>query len=402
MDTLNNISDHIHNGNMDDLEYTEFMAEYLPIFIYLLILGVVGTIGNFHVLLVYSLRYKPSNHRIFILCLAVVDFCSCTVSIPFEMYDIRHRYTFTASWACKVFRFLNHTTSVSSGFLLGLIALERFRKACQPTKCQMTVKQAKISCILTVLFSSILAIPAVVIYGANVSDTFHPGVLGSDCTSLNKYKSFFKIYSGALLLFATCVFIICIIVYVFVGKVLYRQMQFRKKLQLRRSKLNALSSVSLNARCSTTKLTNGSMASLDKIEIEEDPSSVNNDHLKINKNISGNIHGSQLQKKKTKISRSRRITLMFLVATSVSYLCYLPNTVFSVVKVFDKEAFHAVTVKLGASVYIFLRLYFISNVTNPIVYGFMDERFREECWTYYRRLKMRHFTCSRGAESLKS
>lgn len=172
MDTLNNISDHIHNGNMDDLEYTEFMAEYLPIFIYLLILGVVGTIGNFHVLLVYSLRYKPSNHRIFILCLAVVDFCSCTVSIPFEMYDIRHRYTFTASWACKVFRFLNHTTSVSSGFLLGLIALERFRKACQPTKCQMTVKQAKISCILTVLFSSILAIPAVVIYGANVSDTF--------------------------------------------------------------------------------------------------------------------------------------------------------------------------------------------------------------------------------------
>lgn len=143
------------------------------------------------------------------------------------------------------------------------------------------------------------------------------------------------------------------------------------------------------------------MASLDKIEIEDDPSSVNNDHLKINKNIS-NIHGSQLQKRKTKISRSRRITLMFLVATSVSYLCYLPNTVFSVVKVFDKEAFHAITMKLGASVYIFLRLYFISNVTNPIVYGFMDERFREECWTYYRRLKVRLFTCSHGAESLKS
>lgn len=48
------------------------------------------------------------------------------------------------------------------------------------------------------------------------------------------------------------------------------------------------------------------------------------------------------------------------------------------------------------------RLYFISNFTNSIVYSFMDERFREECWTFYRRLKVGLFTCSHGAESLKS
>lgn len=398
MDPSNNTSG--QSLHLEELEYSEFIAEYLPIFIYLLILGVVGTFGNLHVLVVYYQRYNPSNHRIFILWLAAVDFFSCTVSIPFEMYDIRYRYTFTASWTCKVFRFLNHAASVSSGFLLGLIALERFRKACQPTSSQMTVKQARISCIVTLLISSILAVPAIVIYGANVSETFHPGIVGSDCTSLTKYKSYFKIYSGALLLFSTCVFVMCIIVYIFVGKVLYRQMQFRKKAQLRRNKLNALSSISLNAHCSTAKLTNGSVASLDKIEIEEDPSSINNDHLRVNKNNSGNNSGSQVQKRKTKISRSRRITLMFLVATSVSYLGYLPNTVFSVIKALNTEMFNAIALELGASVYIFLRLYFISNVTNPIVYSFMDERFREECWMYYRRFHRKLFKCCRGTETV--
>ncbi|XP_061185260.1 cholecystokinin receptor type A-like [Saccostrea echinata] len=393
MNASTNSTRHIHN--LEELEYSEFIAEYLPIFIYLLILGVVGTFGNLHVLVVYSRRYKPSNHRIFILWLAAVDFFSCTVSIPFEMYDIKYRYTFTASWACKIFRFLNHTASVSSGFLLGLIAIERFRKACQPTKVQMTLKQAKIACIITLLVSSILGVPAVVIYGANVSETFHPGILGSDCTSLTKYKSYFKIYSGALLLFSTCVFVMCIIIYIFVGKVLYRQMQFRKRAQLRRNKLNALSSYSLNAHCSTTKLaTLGSMASLDKVEIEDDPSSLNNEHLKVNKNHSGN-GVSQIQKRKTKINRSKKITLMFLVATSVSYLGYLPNTVFSVIKALDTATFTAISMKLGASVFILLRLYFISNVTNPIVYSFMDERFREECKLYYRKFKIQLLNCLR-------
>ncbi|XP_048779958.1 cholecystokinin receptor type A-like [Ostrea edulis] len=376
----------VHRHSLEKLEYSEFIAEYLPIFIYLLILGVIGTFGNLHVLVVYSQRYKPSNHRIFILWLATVDLFSCTISIPFEMYDIRYRYTFTASWACKIFRFLNHAASVSSGFLLGLIALERFRKACQPTKSQMTLKQAKIACIVILLISSFLAVPAVVIYGANVSETFHPGILGSDCTSLSKYKVYFRIYSGSLLLFSTTVFVVCIIIYIFVGKVLYRQMQFRKKAQLRRNKLNALSSFSLSAHCSTTKLANlGSMASLDKVEIEDDPSSLN-EHSRVNKYHSGNGE-PHIQKRKTKINRSRRITLMFLVATSVSYLGYLPNTVFSVIKALDTVTFNGIAMWLGASVFILLRLYFISNITNPIVYSFMDERFREECCIYYRRLK---------------
>lgn len=130
MDILNNILDYIYNGNMDDLEYIEFMVEYLFIFIYFLILGVVGIIGNFYVFFVYFLCYKLLNYWIFILCLVVVDFCLCIVSIFFEMYDIRYRYIFIVFWVCKVFWFFNYIISVFFGFFFGLIVLERFWKVC--------------------------------------------------------------------------------------------------------------------------------------------------------------------------------------------------------------------------------------------------------------------------------
>lgn len=49
--------------------------------------------------------------------------------------------------------------------------------------------------------------------------------------------------------------------------------------------------VFLNVCCLIIKLINGLIVFFDKIEIEEDLFSLNNDYLKINKNILGNIYG---------------------------------------------------------------------------------------------------------------
>lgn len=65
--------------------------------------------------------------------------------------------------------------------------------------------------------------------------------------------------------------------------------------------------------------------------------------------------------------------LMFLVVISVFYFGYLFNIVFFVIKVFDIEMFNVIVLEFGVFVYIFLCLYFISNVINLIVYSFMDE-----------------------------
>ncbi|KAK3598539.1 hypothetical protein CHS0354_005820 [Potamilus streckersoni] len=54
------------------------------------ILMLIGFVGNLHVLLIYSFRTKPSNHRIFILCLGVLDMVTCSIGMPFILVDLRY------------------------------------------------------------------------------------------------------------------------------------------------------------------------------------------------------------------------------------------------------------------------------------------------------------------------
>jgi len=86
---------------------------------------VVGIIGNLHVLVVYSLRIKPSNHRVFILVLAMIDFTTCVIGMPFILVDLAHPLTFTLTAACKILRFLNYFVATSSLMLMVVIAAER-------------------------------------------------------------------------------------------------------------------------------------------------------------------------------------------------------------------------------------------------------------------------------------
>ena len=378
---------------LKDAEYNEFLGDYLPVFVYLLVLCVIGTIGNIHVICIYHSKYKPSNHRVFILCLASVDLFCCLVSIPFEIFDIRYRYTFSESWCCSVFRTMNHIGGVGSGFLLCVIALERYRKACTPMKAQMTLRQAQIACVCTIVVSVAISLPVLYLYGSNYTDAGHPGIFGMDCTVLTERKNLFKIYSGLLLLATTTVFIICIIVYSFVGKVLYRQLKFRKNAQLGQKKRSLVlneSVISVNHTGSRRNLHKiGSQLSLDNIStdpnvIHDDESSFNNEHLKVN---NPNLSQAVSHRKRPKFDRSKRITLMFLVATSISYLSYLPNMVISVIKALDRDTYDALVTNTGAFAFILLRLYFVSNVTNPVVYSFMDDRFRFECKRLYSNVK---------------
>ncbi|KAK3087995.1 hypothetical protein FSP39_013257 [Pinctada imbricata] len=368
-------------------EYQEFLDEYLPVLGFLLLLCVMGTIGNIHVLFVYKTKYKPSNHRTFILCLAAVDLFSCIVSIPFEIFDMRYRYTFSQSWCCGVFRMLNHVGSIGSGFLLGVIALERYRKACTPMKTQISLLQARIACFVTLFVSTTLSIPAMFLYGSNYTDSGHPGIFGMDCTVLSHRYIFFKIYSGLLLIATTSVFIICIVAYIFIGKVLFRQMKFRNTVQLSQKKKSLVFNDSVvSSECASSRRNLHKIASQLSLDmttegniVHDDESSFNNDHLRVNPRNSQVV----THRKKVKFDRSKRITLMFLVATSISYVSYLPNMVISVIKALDTDSYDILVTKTGAFAFILLRLYFLSNITNPIVYSFMDDRFRSELKKMY-------------------
>ena len=78
---------------LQDLNYQE-AKQYIGGVVFVSIIMIIGIIGNLHVLYVYSFRIKPSNYRIFILTLAVLDLLTCVIGMPFIIMDLRNPLTF--------------------------------------------------------------------------------------------------------------------------------------------------------------------------------------------------------------------------------------------------------------------------------------------------------------------
>ncbi|XP_062572796.1 cholecystokinin receptor type A-like [Saccostrea cucullata] len=375
---------------IEQYEFQEFLKDDIAVVVYLILLCFVGTIGNGHAFIVYHVRYKPSNHRTFVVWLAAIDFVACAVSAPFEIVDIRHGYTFDSGAACKCFRFINHVVSIASGLMLGVIAIERYRKACCPFGRQISEKEAAIACMVTVGVSILLAISSFYLYDVAEKLTDIPGLSGTDCTtgSSEGQQSFFRIYSLLLLLISTVIFIICIVAYSFVGKSLYKQMTFRQSAQLK----NVKKTLSGNSISSDNKMTASSVhmkmvplkqEGSSSHHIQDEESSVYSNKNKITRNTVDKPSSKPLMQGKAKLDRTRRITLMFLIATAVSYVGYLPNLIILVIRAVRPSAYENLARSLGMFTSVLLRGYFLSNVTNPLVYCFVDDRFRKECNLLY-------------------
>ncbi|OWF45179.1 cholecystokinin receptor type A-like [Mizuhopecten yessoensis] len=382
----------VTGADLNTLELEKFRDKYIPAVVYLAILCVVGSIGNAHAFLVYLYRYKTSNHKMFVVWLAAVDFVACSCSIPFEIMDARHSYTFTSISACKVFRFLNHFVTLCSGILLGVIAVERYRKACVPMGRQLTAKEAKYSCFITVIVSFVLSIPALIFYGPTSKpvDNF-PELIGSDCTVSKLYKkTYFKMYSSFLLLLCTTVFVVCVVTYTFIGRVLYRQMKFRRASQTSspKQRLNSLSSCRGGTISSDGGVTTTLKRDDNSVHVHEDESSYGQHNRKSLARSVSTVSAFKMSAKKMKIfDRSKQITLMFLVATAISYAGYLPHLVLVIIQGVSPASYDSIAASIGALSSILIRGYFLSNVTNPLVYCFLDDRFRRECRKMYCQLK---------------
>ena len=109
---------------LEDMNYEE-AKQFIGGVVFVSIIMIIGIIGNLHVLVVYTFRIKPSNHRIFIITLAVLDLLTCVIGMPFIIMDLRNPLTFTMVTACKVLRFVNYFICITSAFILTVIAIDR-------------------------------------------------------------------------------------------------------------------------------------------------------------------------------------------------------------------------------------------------------------------------------------
>ncbi|WAR12431.1 OPRX-like protein [Mya arenaria] len=196
------------NMTLEELNKEETMY-YMGGTILVCSLAVIGLVGNLHVLFVYIWRMKQSNHRIFIICLGVLDLITCLIGMPFIVTNFLKPFTFFDTTMCKTLTFYNFFICLSSACVLIVIAVDRYRKICVPYGKQMSQKVAKAMCLTAMMLALLLSWPGFVIYGSTPIKTRDPDITGYECNILADLKDTWYpiIFNGVLLFIAFSIWI---------------------------------------------------------------------------------------------------------------------------------------------------------------------------------------------------
>lgn len=373
-------------------------------------LAILGLIGNLHVLFVYIWRMKPSNHRVFIICLGVLDLITCVVGMPFVVINFIKPFTFYDTTMCKTLTFYNFFICISSACVLIVIAVDRYRKICVPHGKQMSQTMAKAMCIVAMMAALLFSWPGFAIYGSTPIQTRDPFITGYECNLLVEIKLTWYpiIFNGALLFIAFSSFIVLTVLYSIIGKVVWKH----RKLRTRGDEINktevtevktsdehgipnpnfhsgssdsfsGVESANSDKKNATSQNSprRDSNVSKDKIELRTRTSSVSKETKRPK---------STLQRALDKFDRTKRTTFMLFLITLFFFFSYVPYLVLRIAFYTNPAWYPNMTFSGKVAFNTFLWFVYVNNMANPIIYGFCDQRFRNEVRNCYNSLCLRN------------
>ena len=132
--------------------------------LYLIISMVLGLLGNLLVLAVYIKHGAKYNTDWFIVFITVYDFISSFLNVPVYMtftIDVWRHYG--NDIICKIHMVFSQSTVLSSAFLIGGLALERYVKICRPTT-RVTRTFSRNTCIILSVVTFVSSLPVVLFY----------------------------------------------------------------------------------------------------------------------------------------------------------------------------------------------------------------------------------------------
>ena len=131
-------------------------VEYLPAIIICCVIIVCGILGNSMSLAYYGFKVSRTSTNLLITSLSIIDLVTCVILIG-EVIELCYSVNFRFVAGCKIMYFMNHWLVLTSGFMLVLIALDRYRKLCNPFHWQMSVKAAKLATGATLVLAGLLS-----------------------------------------------------------------------------------------------------------------------------------------------------------------------------------------------------------------------------------------------------
>lgn len=330
----------------------------IPALIYIVVLMVFGFVGNSMVFYYYWCKARVTTYSIFITLLSVYDLMVCVLAMPMEISRIVHFYTFENVTVCKLLRFSNYFASIGSILTLIAIASDRYRRICRWSATQMSIRLAKICCVMITPMSLLLSWPALVLYGAqeiSIPNEFGVELKGLFCTgtweeSYKPYVSAFYAFMFALLVIST---VVLTVLYGIIGRKIYVH---KKKVARRKG-----STVAPPRQLKQAMNDN----SVEVFAIEESTRSRSKDATRATTSATGS-------------DEKGRLTLMLVTITVLFLISYVP--LFAMLIWRMKVGKHQVQFLSGAGLVAFdiaTTSFLISSAVNPWVYGILCSDFRQ-------------------------
>lgn len=291
------------------------LHETQPALIFLITMMPIGVFGNVTVLYIYGFRLRKSPLNILIFLLAIYDSLSCSLGIPLEIISILYTRDYPNRILCKMDKFMIFFTCISSELALLIISLERYNKVCRFNKYQFKLRHAKMSTILINITAILISIPPILYF-----DRIDHKEL-SFCAYIVPYSKLQHYFIGLLIL-NIIILIVMSVLYVLVRR--KAKQRFREK------------SISLRK----------------------------NDPKDFRRTFS------------EKMRRSRHINYIIASITILFVISFIPSLLLGIT--YPLFADIKLSVPVERLRQIIMRLWILNSSLNPVVYGMLNARFRNE------------------------
>lgn len=371
--TLVNQTNHFHDSIAVERWNQELAQVLLPDTICLAVYLLIGIVGNITVLYIYLVRIY-SESRFFIPVLSTMDLLGVIVNCSFSMSINLLPVRFDSDIACKVIWFFAMTTTGASAYTLLVIAVDRYRKICKPFRKQMTRRWKRLSVVIVVALIVLLSIPCFFFYGSAQVENNDNKLIGFRCTSVTGgMPKFALIFKGVLFLTVVTELTALIVLYVFIGRVLFKQIKF-----------SGQKKTVAATEASGTSVTYES-GTLETDDEKRPGTHIHNDGISIS--VAASYESGQTSNGVKSITEAQmrkrripgfRISFMFMIITAVYIVCFLPKLIMMVWESRKSDFWQTMSdSEMGLFRFLYT-LFIINNIANPFIYGFLDKKFQTE------------------------
>lgn len=350
---------------VDNLWQQEFNGHLLPSAVYLFLLLGSGVFGNAFVFIVYQIKLKTTESRLFIPYLACTDFAACVTTTVFFITDIQYYVNFPSHIMCKVFNFFTFFFIMASLLLQLSIAISRYIKICHPQRNFNYLRFEKITIVGVFIGSALFATPSVFVSNIKKYDVIYKqhNITGCTCQSLAGNDPLREVVRMLLVsVIITGIIVSCCVLHSKIGIVIHRTFPGKDPGLKTKTLSNDQEFASVESTSCTLSMSRHVTASALSLQ------------TRLNDERSTN------SKRKLRHQHRRRMNfnIMFitmLVAYTVAWAPFIGVMLFSVFlnDIWTNKTFMG----LDINFYLIARSFFITSYSaNPIIYSLFDSKFR--------------------------